>query len=121
MDEGQVAVLIIIAILVGFILIIVGIAKGGNSDKKSTSSSTDSKTEPINYTTYGTSSTVHVSDEFKSDTSSTSTIINEVKKDDDNVTKILIDKGRTSIWICPNCEVENSLSNQQCCVCHYRK
>lgn len=62
-----------------------------------------------------TSSKVHFSNSFKNKES-----VNAIEKKH-LITTIYQEEKQDSIWICPNCEVENLPSQKKCYVCHYKK
>ena len=62
-----------------------------------------------------TTSTIYVSDEFKSKES-----VIKIEKNH-TIKTIYANEEDSFVWVCPNCEVENPLSKNRCCVCNYKR
>ena len=109
---GEYAVIVLILLISGIILLAIAISKRTIKDR---------------------STSVHIDDDLKSGPGGVSVdppkskpeegggYVPKVVEDTHSITPIYTYKENSSIWICPNCETENSTSTTSCCVCEYRK
>lgn len=103
-------IVIILLAIIAVVAVVLIISKSGKN-KETDETKSDNKIELEK----STSSTIHFSNDFKSDEPI-------IKKENDHViSTILRCKEDSFIWVCPTCETENPPSKHTCCVCNGTK
>ncbi len=100
-----------VLIVIVVILVAVRVKKNLKNKKVNEKAEGSSLGSHIKIEPSGTS-TVHFSDEFRSD----NPII--TKSENHKIKVMLKSKSDSIIWICPYCETENQTSESRCCVCY---